>query len=186
MSVNIKVSSPFHQIKNLPALPDFIINEALSAEPAYQYWQKPFVLTKVSDLFQHTLIGKILVEKFGNIAARYYKTPAHSYYDWHVDGSKIGNRKCALNWIVKTNSESRTFYRKHHHNLLFWDLIEACYGLDCPTLLDVQQQHCVFNNGDDERIILSISIYNDHSYLDVLEFLTSLDTMPFWSIINND
>lgn len=167
---------PFFQLRNLPALPDFLIDEAMADEPVYEYWQKPFVLTRISSLFQTTPLGQALVDKFGDIAARYYKTPSHSYYDWHLDGK----RKCALNWLVKTNPEARTFYRDRRHNLLFWDLIEARYDLDHPTLIDTQREHCVYNNGDDERIILSVSIFNDHSYLDVLYFLAALPPMSFW------
>lgn len=163
------MQTKFFQIKNLPPLPELYVKEGL--DNGFEFSASPYILAKPATLFNSTNFRKILDNRFGEVVCRYLKNPPNSLYDWHID--KV--RRCSLNWIIKTNPGAKTFYRSQLRHRLFWDIEEVKYDIECPTLLDTKQEHCVFNNWPEDRIILSISILNDHSYEETLEFLTSLN-----------
>lgn len=167
------MSTKFCQLSNLPPLPPEIIAEGLA--DGYEYTTSPFACAKLATLFRKTDFYNLSKNYFGDVGCKYLKNPPNSYYEWHVDKK----RNCALNWIIKTNPDARTFYRNNNQSKFFWELEEVVYNAEFPTLLDTKQEHCVFNNCPEERTILSMSIFSDHSYADVLAFLQSLDIKKY-------
>jgi len=163
------MSAKFYQLTNLPPLPQEIVADGLT--DGFEYTASPYAYAKRATLFYDTEFYKLLKNQFGEVGCKYLKNAPNSFYDWHTD--KI--RNCALNWIISTNPNAKTFYRSNNHNKFFWDLEEVIYNIDCPTLLDTKQEHCVFNNHFDYRTILSVTILNNHLYDDVLEFLKSVN-----------
>jgi len=163
------MSNKFYQLINLPTLPTEIIADGLAN--GFEYTESPYAHAKRAALFHETEFSKLLKHQFGTIGAKYLKNSPNSFYDWHTD--KI--RNCSLNWIIKTNPGAKTFYRSNNHDKFLWDLEEVVYHASCPTLLDTTQEHCVINNHSEERIILSVSILDGHSYADVLAFLKSIN-----------
>jgi hypothetical protein len=57
---------------------------------------------------------------------------------------------------------------------LLYNLTEVLYNGHKPTLLNTKQEHCVINNSDDGRVILSLTIF-DTTYDEALLFLKQLD-----------
>jgi hypothetical protein len=104
--------------------------------------------------------------------AEYYLTHKNSYYDWHIDK----NRSVGINWLIKTNPKASTYYRDPIlPDSKFYNLTEVDYKLHNPTLFNTEFEHCVINNYPEERIILSLSIFNDAKFDDVVDFLSQLE-----------
>jgi hypothetical protein len=164
------MSNKFCQLPNLPVLPEHIVADGLTN--GFEYTASPFTYAKKAPSFHETIFYKLLEKQFGkeNCNCKYLKNSPNSYYEWHTD--KI--RKCALNYIVNTSSNAKTFYREYTHNKNFFELEEVIYSEQFPTLIDTTHEHCVFNNCPEERVIFTISILN-HSYQEVLKFLQSLE-----------
>lgn len=159
--------SRFAHLTNLPALSSAYIREGLIDD--FQYVTNPYVYVRPAKFFTACAFYKQLEQKFGRIMCRYLKNPPYSLYDWHSDEM----RNCAINWIIKTNPEARTFHRRNNHDKRFWDVEEITYRTDCPTLIDTSVEHCVFNNWHEDRIILSLSFLEKHTYDTVLEYLSA-------------
>jgi hypothetical protein len=166
--------SNYSQLINLPALPMPYINEGLESDN-FEFFDGPYVCAKPAKMFATTDFYKLLQDKFGSIMCRYLKNPPNSFYDWHIDK----NRNCGINWVIKSNAHAKTFYRSENHHKLFWNIEEIKYTHAVPTLIDTSQQHCVFNNYHDDRIVMSLSIFNNHTYQSVLEYLTSLTIIKY-------
>ena len=159
---------------DLPPMDQYFINEAEQAD---------FKLTSYPNLYRadcsffNMPFFKLLNDRFGECYAKYYLTPPNSFYDWHVDM----NRYCVINWVIKTNKEARTYFREPIEEAripdrkpIMYHLTEVDYRGAKPTLLDATYEHCVANNYNERRIILSMSLFKPTTYQEVLEFLKPL------------
>ena len=170
----------YYKINNLPSLPEQFIKEGLESKFVYNpmpalYW--------APCSFKDTEFCKKLEEKFGFVRVNFNMFPANSLYDWHTDST----RRCSVNWVLKTNPLAHTFYKEPiaetviiegqqtHVNHLF----EVDYDLYNPVLLNTTKKHCVVNNFNDIRIIMSLSIFNDVSYEQMLEYLQNLSITTY-------
>jgi hypothetical protein len=164
------MSDRFCQLPNLPVLPQNILDDGLA--DGFEYIEGPYTLAKQAPSFHETAFYKLLETRFGeeNCNCKYLKNPPNSYFDWHIDKF----RKCALNYIVNTNSNAKTYFRTYLQNKFFFQLEEVIYSDQFPTLIDTKQEHCIFNDHPEERVIFTISILN-HSYQEVLTFLQSVE-----------
>lgn len=155
---------------NLPQLPQVYMDEGINSNFNYtESHGKTYACEAVS--FSKTKFFSLLQEKFGETKARYLKNPPYSLYDWHTDRL----RDCGIHWTVRTNPDASVWYRSNNRDKLFWDLEKAQYQDHYPSLFDTTAEHSVFNNSDQERIILSVTIYNGRpSYQTLLAFLQSL------------
>jgi hypothetical protein len=159
---------------DLPPMEKYFIQEAESAD--FKLTSYPNLYTAESSF--HTMpFFKLLDKQFGQCYVKYYLNPPNSFYDWHVDM----NRYCVINWVVKTNKEARTFFREpieeakiEGRDPIMFHLTEVDYCGTKPTLLDATYQHCVANNYNEQRIILSMSLYKPTTYAEVLDFLKPL------------
>jgi hypothetical protein len=168
----------FTPLLNLPPLPALYIKEGLGSTFNFSDPTKgeTFVYTTPAILFSKTEFVRSLREKFDKqIICRYLKNPPNSIYDWHTDAYRL----TAINWIVKSNPDARVWYRSNNRHKLFWDLKEVVYQDHYPTLLDTKQEHSVFNNSNEDRIVLSVTIVNGPTYQEVLDFLTSLSITKY-------
>ena len=159
----------FHtQLYNLPALPAYVIQEAL--ESTFIPKQQPYNYSAVATAMMDTVFYKDLVNVFGKVDCDYLQNKPNSLYDWHTDL----NRTCAINWVIKTNPGALTLIRYEYSKPFFWNLEQVQYELYKPTVLNTGKFHCVINNYNDDRIILSMSIYSKNGYTDVVEYLQNL------------
>jgi len=163
------MSIKFFQLTNLPPLSPEIVADGLDDQ--FEFTVSPYTLAKPARLFYETNFYKILTDQFGEIGCKYFRNPANSYYDWHVDK----RRQSALNWVIATNPGAGTFFRDNNRSKFFWDLEEVVYSTSCPTLINTTQEHCVVNNYSKERTILSLTVRGENSYDTVLEFLQSVN-----------
>ena len=156
-------------------LPQKYIDEGLNAE--FQLIHQPSILYCAPTSFIHSDLYKEISKKY-RCGARYFLNPPHTLYDWHTDNK----RSCAINWVIKTNDKCTTLYRKSipeaipvvNKRSLLYNLTEVLYNGHKPTLLNTKEEHCVINNSDDGRVILSLTIF-DTTYDEALEFLKQLD-----------
>jgi hypothetical protein len=167
----------FKKLNHFPLLPDYYIQQGLSCN--FKYIESPSRLFIGPSTFDKTNFVKKMIEIFGQAASSFRLNPPNSLYDWHIDNK----RNCSLIWPIKHNFESQTFYKTPMESTgsddktLFYNLIEADYELYKPTLLNTTHKHCVVNNSNESRIILSLSLFNTdyENALNILENLTFED-----------
>lgn len=169
----------FCKLANYPILSKKYIDEACNSNfkisLAPNLWLAPTT-------FKNSTFVKNIENHFKTqCVLKYHLNIPNSYYDWHIDA----RRDCALNWLIKTNDNSSVFYREviekavpTNHRPLFYRLIEAEYELYKPTLLNTKFEHCVVNNSDEERIILSLSIV-DVNYDQALDYFINLQISDY-------
>ena len=160
-------------ILDFPTLPDFIIQEGLTG--IYKKYQTPYSFAAVASHIKNSNFYKALGNTFGEISVDYFKNEPNSLYDWHVDYK----RSCSINWVIKTGPGALTFFKTNYVKPFFWDLEKVHYELYKPTVLDTTKNHCVINNSDEERIILSISIFKKNSYIEVVDYLQNLSSKDY-------
>ena len=171
------MSNNYCNFLHLPNLPDYIIDDSLNAE--YQYNNSPNVIRADAHKFTQTNFYKKLQETFGECKAHYIKNPPYMLYDWHTDTK----RYCGINWVIKTNENANTFFRELYeddtygreviakcYNPLIWKLEKVNYILQKPTLFRTTEPHCVVNNSDKERIILTVAA-TEPTYEEMLRYL---------------
>ena len=143
-----------HTLSHYPELDKEIINEAFVGE----YYREYDVWHCDSQLFQHTDFFRVLSEKLGGRLnpvqnPRFSKLLPYQLKDWHKDST----RDSGINWMIKPTQDSRLFYRTQDHERR-WFLEETVYNLYRPTLIRGNEFHSVFNNSNEERIILTLSL----------------------------
>jgi len=167
--------SKYYTNLNLPPLDDQFISEALNQK--FELIHEPSILICASTTFHTTDFFKTITSKF-RCGTRYFLNPPHTIYDWHTDNK----RSCAINWVIKTNKNCLTLYREAipeaipeiNKRVVLYNVEEVVYNLYKPTLIDTTHEHCVINNSDESRIILSLTIWNT-TYDEALFFLKNLN-----------
>jgi hypothetical protein len=165
-------------LSHLPALPNNVIQEALSAK--YSLNLPSQVLFSTAAEFINTEFTKKILEKFpnSNSHVQYRKNPPMSLYDWHTDV----RRTCSLNWVIETNPGARTLFKFDSDNKLLprklSSIEEIKYELHKPTLMRVWIPHCVINPYPEERIILSLSV-REASYDELKNYLMGLNITEY-------
>lgn len=99
------LNSKFFYHLDFPELPKKYIEEAKNAE--YSLIMNPTLYLGPSS-FNETSFFNMLQNKFGKCYVNYTLNPPNSSYEWHVDMQ----RYVTINWIIKTNSEARTFFKE--------------------------------------------------------------------------
>jgi len=93
-----------------------------------------------------------------------FKIPAKTYYSIHTDGS----RKSALNMLLNDHSNSVSFFKTTKFEFWQCGITELEYEQDSWYLFNTQNEHGVFNQGDDRYVI---SVQLTVSYQDALTFI---------------
>jgi hypothetical protein len=156
----------YHCLTEYPNIPFNIVEEAKRA--TYEIGRFPNLL-KAGSSFNHSPVIKSLRKRFGDtVGGIYVKNSPWSFYDWHIDM----NRKCSINWLLKTNPNARTLYRQKTEperlTSIIYNIFPIEYVLYKPTIMETTTEHCVINPSDEERIIFSVSL--DVPFDDVKEF----------------
>jgi hypothetical protein len=165
----------FYKLLQFPTLPEFIVKEAIGAE--YNLTLKPNLYKCDTSSFNQTNFFKSTQQHFGRKCfTRYYLTHPNSYYGWHVDS----NRQFAMNWVVKDTPCSFCFFKEPiveainpDFHPLFHNLIQVDYDLYKPTIINTSLEHCVINNYNDRRIILTMTV-PDVSFEEGVEYFSKL------------
>jgi hypothetical protein len=160
-------------ISDFSILPDSMIQEGLTG--TYRKHQSPYSFSANASQMKSSKFYQLLGNMFGELNVDYLKNEPNSLYDWHVDY----NRSCSINWVIQTNTKAVTFFRTNYVKPFFWDLEEVKYELFKPTVLDTTKSHCVINNSNEERIILSLSIFKKNAYTEVVEYLQNLSIKDY-------
>lgn len=162
------MSSKYFYHLDLPSLDNYFIQEAYNSD--FELVKTPSSLIRANSSFLFNNFSKMVSSSLGEVGTSYHKQLPHSLYDWHVDN----NRSCAILWIIKTNPQANTFYREAVPDTrLMYNITEVDYTIYKPTLLNTKYEHCVINNGDEDRITLNMSIFNT-PYEKALEFFQNL------------
>lgn len=172
----------FNCLKHFPDFPSHYVEEAEKRSYSTQGVTELFVrnsLTAFSGFSRCNFILNLQKQfKLSKNIGNYFKFPARCGYDWHVD---LGVRKCALNWLVKSDGNYLTLFRNRKDSTtswyrtegtLYYDFEVAEYELYKPTLLDVTYEHCVINHSNSERIIYTMDI--NAPFDEVNEYLMNL------------
>jgi hypothetical protein len=169
----------FYQLTHYPTLPDFYIQEALTAK--IEISRRPVQYRAIST-FSNSDFFKSIEEHFHRKCLTwYYITKPKTYFDWHTDE----RRNFAINWLVKEAPNAGGFYRNPIEEVinplidpLIYDLVEIPYTLGKPTVLNTGLTHCVINNSNETRIILSMSV-GDIDYEFGLEYFSKLQPTSY-------
>ena len=89
----------------------------------------------------------------------------YSLYDWHSDIDRF----CAINFLLNTAPNSMTLFRQQTDNRLTYDIIDCPYVLYQPMLFNVCKEHCIINNGNNFRYLMTVTI-SDVTFEDAVEF----------------
>jgi hypothetical protein len=164
-------------LSHLPALPQYIIDEALSAE--YKTLFSPVRVMAVAKLFESTNFMRNIKQRYEGafVLAEYTKNAPHSIYDWHIDSK----RTCGLNWVIKADQNAMTLYKFDSDPPLpdlFKSIEEIKYQPLKPTLIKVDSPHFVMNLGAEERIILTVTV-DKAEYEEFKEYLMGLNITEY-------
>jgi hypothetical protein len=100
----------------------------------------------------------------GDASFYIFKIPAKTYYSIHTDGV----RKAALNMLLNDHSNSVSFFKTSKFEFWQCSITELEYEQDSLYLFNTQNEHGVFNQGED-RFVISVQL--DSSYQDALSFI---------------
>jgi hypothetical protein len=164
----------FYQLSHLPLLGQDYIDDGLTAK--YRYPKDESGTIKTPRTIQAPI--RIADSKFiqdltqklnTTVKIDYFCNKPYTLYDWHRDivSTRIP-RRCAINFLLNIVPGSMTLFREPISRLNY-NIIECPYILHSPMLFNTQQEHCVINNGNQDRYIMSVTPFNI-SYHEALEF----------------
>jgi len=160
----------FHHIKNLPALPQKYIDEAIAADYHFKInnWTADSNAWRGESTFNQTDFFKILEKRF-TLGVCYLKNGPREGYEWHTDRK----RTCVINFLLTKNEPAFVLFRKKI-NAFFFDIVgQVPYEIGQPFLFNAQIEHSVFNLSDSDRLIMSIGFIGP-TYEEVKDFLLKL------------
>ena len=157
---------------HLPDLDQKYVKEALR-NPYVTHHYPNDIRTWTS--FGSSSFVKLLEQNLGRITALYIKNPPNSLYDWHVDRKTI--RQCSINFpIISDNAYAYFRFKIENEDgkkSIMYNLDKVKYIMYKPTVLNTENEHCVINNSDNERIILSLCVI-ESTYQQTVDFLKTL------------
>jgi len=166
----------FYQLSHLPLLDQEYINEGLAAEyqlPAAEIngVLTPRVTKAITSSFNDSKFIQDLRQKLNtHVEVVYFRNNPRTLYDWHSDISVNikKSRYCAINFLLNIVHNSLTLFREPTTRLNY-NIIECPYILYSPMLFNTQHKHCVINNSNQNRYIMSVTPFNI-SYHEALDF----------------
>ena len=90
---------------------------------------------------------------FGNVVAKYSIMNPFTMYDWHQDI----DRPYCINTLIIQPPNAMTLHRKPINRMVY-DIREVEYVMTQPLLFNSSIPHCVINNSNQARCIMSISM----------------------------
>jgi hypothetical protein len=154
----------FYQPIHLPTLPLSVVDKGMNAD--YQLPPEhpndnttPRTTNPVAiSTFANSKFAQDVSEKLNTkIESHYVKFSPYTLYDWHTDIRK--GRTCAINFLLNEVPKSLTLFRQPVSHLNY-NIIECKYTLQKPMVFNVKKSHCIINNSDQFRYLLSITLVN--------------------------
>ena len=150
----------YYQLDHLPLLDTKYVNEGIHAEfqlPVEEIngIRTPRTIKATTTFVESTFAQDIRQQLSPNIHACFFRNNPRSLYDWHTDST--GKRKCAINFLLTESLGAMTLFRDPISRLNY-NIVECPYQLYKPVLLNVDREHCVINNSDQYRYVLSVSL----------------------------
>lgn len=115
-----------------------------------------------------------LRQEFGLTEAMCMSFPPKTIYDWHTDFFV----RVRINYVLNDVGHAYTLFREQSgSNDIIYNIDECKYTAGFATLFNSRVQHCVINNSDQTRYLLSFRIFdNNISYEQVEKFLINYNS----------
>ena len=157
----------------IPDIDERYVTEAIFSK--YTLHHQPNDL-RANSSFNSTEFMRLLQKNLGRVSCLYLKNPPSSLYDWHIDRKEA--RLCSINIPIR-NENSYAYFRElipgeEGKRSIMYKLDPVKYVLYKPTVLNVSNEHCVINNSDKERIILSLSVH-ESTFDQTVDYLKKLN-----------
>ena len=110
-----------------------------------------------------------LQKEFGQVEIMCMSFAPHTIYDWHTDIFV----RVRINYVLNDVGSALTLFKEptESSNIIF-NIDECKYTVGSATLFNSRVQHCVINNSDSFRYLLSIRFFdNTISFEQVEKFL---------------
>lgn len=107
-----------------------------------------------------------LQTQFGRVEDMCMSFAPHTIYDWHTDIFV----KVRLNYVLNDVIDAMTLFKEPTQTSNIVYNIEQCkYTVRSATLFNSQVEHCVINNSDQTRYLLSIRFFDNNVTFDQVE-----------------
>ena len=164
----------FTPLDLLPLLSQKYIDEGLLADyqlPLPEVNGKPMSRSvSAPTTFASSDFAQDLSQKLNTtVRAKLIRFGPYSLYDWHSDISPNNDSFCDINFLFNVAPYSMTLFRKQTDTRLTYDIIDCPYVLYQPMLFNVRKQHCIINNGNNFRYLMTVTISNV-TFEDAVEF----------------
>jgi len=173
------MSKFYCQLSHFPLIDPDIVNEGIDAvyeQPVLETGSEIIPrVTKSPTSFKATKFCQDLCNKFGDVRPWFFRNNPMTVYDWHADAS----RSCAINFLLNEVSTSLTLFRQATDTRLMYNIFPCTYTLYQPILFNTTISHCVINNSNEYRYILSIGFPTTTDYNSVKEFLLQYQTSKY-------
>ena len=164
----------FYTCDHFPEVGKKYVDEALSLSYVERLTPSLFI-GGLAQTFADTEFYKNLSTSLPCSSPLYVKWPANTYYTWHVDGF---NRQASLNIPLIASDKCVTMFKTKKENSKFENLFQVPYIMYKPTILNVRQEHGVFNFSSQDRYVLNLS-FNTVPYKVVIEYFKNLKVVNY-------
>lgn len=158
---------------HLPKVSEATANKCMTAvydPPAKSTVDQPVPQAYTFDPgLNHTQFVKDLEKEFGQVECMCMSFAPHTIYDWHTDIFV----KIRLNYVLNDVGATLTLFKEPTQDSGIIFKIDQCkYTTGSATLFNSQVTHCVINNSDQVRYLLSIRFFKtDINFEQVEQFL---------------
>jgi hypothetical protein len=162
----------FYTCSNFPDIDSKYVDEAVTSNYKINYTPR-YIFTDVISSFEQTDFYKKIKQDLLCGPPTYVKSPANSYYDWHVD---VSSREVSLNIPLVSNEQCITCFRSQEiprATAPFYRLYKVDYMMYKPSILNVKKHHCVINYSNEDRFVINIS-FHVVPYERVLEYFKNI------------
>lgn len=170
----------YFSLDHLPAVDASYLELAEQAPYAYPDPVQPRsqVIGCLAREFADTQFVRDLKKQFGEnkVLPAFLKNPPGTIYDWHRDIAhpERGARLCGINWLLTSEESVFTLFRVPNSatGRLIHKIKVLPYVRFRPVLFNTQEEHCVINFTDQDRLILSVG-FHDVPYEQAKAFLAA-------------
>lgn len=163
----------YHCFDNYPSLNQLTIQEGSNAVFTETYYPHVY---KANCSFSNSNFIKTLKQNLGQITALWLQNPPNTLYDWHID---YDIRQCSINFEIKENNNAMALFREPiNKSKIYYNVHKVKYVIGKPTVLNVKNHHCVLNNSNEPRIILSLCVHQS-SYKETVDYMKTLNISDY-------
>ena len=167
----------WYHLSHLPTLDQKYINEAHSSDYTYKSnlvaaHSRKYYAVQAESQFANTKFCNDLSKEFGELGpVKYSRNDPYTLYEWHVDSG----RSCSINFALSELPNAFTLFRAPINNAIF-SIDECKYPIYRPVLFNSTVPHCVINNSNQPRYILSVTFPKLVTFDDARQFLVNYHT----------